>query len=93
MPRLYKTIIISFLLLFVFVTNLAFLNVKSTSNKIFEQNKFSFNKIFKKRFLQEKLNSIRDSFETEFKKNTYKMFAQKVHQSYFLIIKLEKYLK
>ena len=68
MPRLYKTIIISFLLLFVFVTNLTFLNVKSTSNKIFEQKKFSFNKIFKKRFLQEKLNSIRDSFETEFKK-------------------------
>ena len=77
MPRLYKTIIISFLLLFVFVTNLTFLNVKSTSNKIFEQKKFSFNKIFKKRFLQEKLNSIRDTFETEFKKKYLKDVCSK----------------
>ena len=77
MPRLYKTIIISFPLLFVFVTNLTFLNVKSTSNKIFEQNKFSFNKIFKKRFLQEKLNSIRDTFETEFKKKYLKDVCSK----------------
>ena len=53
-------------------------NGKRACNSIFAQNKFLFNRMSKKRYLQEKLNLNIDSYETEFKKRFSKDVCSKI---------------
>ena len=78
LSTIYKTITISFFLIIFFIPNFTYIDGKNASKKIFEQNKFSSNKIFKKRFLQEKYNLNRDSFEKEFKNKYSKDVCSKI---------------